>query len=110
MIFLMYKYILFLKPLCLTVTPKAYKESASCSTSTLKKRHRLLMEVSHQIGISKDSQVIQTAVMLKSFYYNQKSKVLENANVGVVEFSAEELVAFKADVGIPWNKLKTMTR
>ncbi|XP_065672288.1 uncharacterized protein LOC124815234 [Hydra vulgaris] len=99
------------RPLCLTVTPKAYKESASCSTSTLKKRNRLLMEeVSHQIGISKDSQVMQTAVMLKSFDYNQKRKILENANVGVVEFSAEELVAFKADVGIPWNKLKTMSR
>nr|XP_047141032.1 uncharacterized protein LOC124816065 [Hydra vulgaris] len=99
------------RPLCLTVTPKAYKESASCSISTLKKRHRLLMEeVNHQVGNSKDSQVMQAAVMLKSFDYCQKRKILQNANIGIVQLSAEELVAFKADVGIPWNKLKTMTR
>ncbi|XP_065680774.1 uncharacterized protein LOC136094729 [Hydra vulgaris] len=67
-------------------------------------------EVNHQVGNSKDSQVMQAAVMLKSFDDCQKRKILQNANIGIVQISAEELVAFKADVGIPWNKLKTMTR
>ncbi|XP_065669741.1 uncharacterized protein LOC136088822 isoform X2 [Hydra vulgaris] len=64
----------------------------------------------HQVGNSNDSQIIQTAVMLKSFDDNQKSKLLESAKIGIVEYTAEELVAFKADEGIPWNKLKTLTR
>ncbi|XP_065660921.1 uncharacterized protein LOC136084595 isoform X1 [Hydra vulgaris] len=64
----------------------------------------------HQVGNSNDSQIIQTAVMLKSFDDNQKSKLLESAKIGIVEYTAEELVSFKADVGIPWNKLKTLTR
>ncbi|XP_065665062.1 uncharacterized protein LOC105850185 isoform X2 [Hydra vulgaris] len=99
------------RPLCLTVMPKAYKESASCSGHTLRKRHKHLVDqANHQVGNSKDSLVVQTSVMLKSFDHNQKNKVLESAKIGVVEFSAEELVAFKANVGVPWNKLKTMTR
>ncbi|XP_065643210.1 uncharacterized protein LOC136074934 [Hydra vulgaris] len=89
------------RPICLTVTPKAYKESASCSSSTLRKRHRFLMEQSnHQVGNSNDSQIIQTAVMLKSFDDNQKSKLLESAKIGIIEYTAEELVAFKVDIGI----------
>ncbi|XP_065642258.1 uncharacterized protein LOC136073900 [Hydra vulgaris] len=75
------------RPLCLTVTPKAYKESASCSISTLKKRHRLLMEeVNHQVGNSKDSQVMQAAVMLKSFDNCKKEKFCKMLTLELFNF------------------------
>ncbi|XP_065675447.1 uncharacterized protein LOC136091667 [Hydra vulgaris] len=97
--------------LCFVSAPKAYKDSANCSNSSLRKRQKYLLEqFNHTAGSFQDSKVCQTAVMLKSYDNDEANKILNKANIGRVDLNAEEMVALKADMGITWNKLKTMAR
>ncbi|XP_065656336.1 uncharacterized protein LOC136081893 [Hydra vulgaris] len=48
--------------------------------------------------------------MLKSYDNDEANKILNKANIGRVDLNAEEMVALKADMGIPWNESKTMAR
>ena len=100
-----------LQPLCFVSAPKAYKDSANCSNSFLRKRQKYLLEqFNHTAGSSQDSKICQTAVMLKSYDNDEANNILNKANIGKVDLNAEEMVALKAAMGIPWNKLKTMAR
>ena len=48
--------------------------------------------------------------MLKSYDDEEANKILKKANIGTVDLNAEEMIALKADMGIPWNKFKNMAR
>ena len=59
---------------------------------------------------SKDSAIIQTGELLKSFGTEARQMILEKAHIKPAEIFAEGLVAMKTDLGIPWEKLKTISR
>ena len=61
-------------------------------------------------GESKGSLIQQTAVIIKSFCKEERQLVLQKANINAKEITPEEMVALKADMGVPWEKLKTMLR
>ena len=67
-------------------------------------------QFNYKAGSSQDSKICQTAVMLKSYDSDETNNILNKANIGKVDLNAEEMVALKADMGIPWNNLKTMAR
>ena len=57
-----------------------------------------------------DDQLKQTGQFLKSFDKDFRAKILYEANITYNSVSAEELVSLKAQLGIPWCKLMTMSR
>ena len=61
-------------------------------------------------GTSNTSLVEQTASLVKNFGENERQKILKKANISAVEITPEEMAALKANMGIPWEKLKTMSR
>ena len=48
--------------------------------------------------------------MLKSYDNEEAFKILKKANIGTMDLNVEKMIALKAGMGIPWNKLKTMAR
>ena len=60
-------------------------------------------------GSSKQSLMRQAGALLKSFR-EEREQILKEAKITSVQISAEAMVALKADMGIPWEKLKTMAR
>ena len=61
-------------------------------------------------GESTKSLVRQTASIIKSFAQEERNAILKKANISAVEITPEEMVALKSDMGIPWEKLKTVSR
>ena len=89
-------------------TPKAVKSSAECSKRTIQRRNNLLRK---QIEFATSSSPpLQTSYLVKSFGKSEQKELAENIGIGKVEITPEEMVALKAKLGIPWEKLKTMGR
>ena len=61
-------------------------------------------------GESKTSLLEQTASLIKVFSQEDRQDILRKAKISIIEITPEEMVALKADMGIPWEKLKTMSR
>ena len=61
-------------------------------------------------GTSTEAHAAQTGELLKSFEESQRQDILRMAKIGNSEITAEEMVALKADMGVPWTKLKIMSR
>lgn len=61
-------------------------------------------------GCSKDSQITQTAKLVKSFEGEEKEAILKKAKIATPEITAEQMIAMKIDIGIPWEKLKKLSR
>lgn len=52
----------------------------------------------------------QTSHLLKSFRHEDRIEILKNSNISSVAITPEAMVALKVDMGIPWEKMKTMAR
>ena len=101
----------FLQPLLMTPTPSAIKESASACTRTVQLRTRFLKnQMSMVSGHSEKSSIIQTGSLLKAFSREDRSEILKFGKIDPVMLDAEELVAMKAHLSLPWEKLKAMGR
>ena len=99
------------QPFVITSTPKAIKDSTKVSNKTLNNRKKLILDqMKTSSGESTGSLIKQTAVIIKSFGKEERQLVLEKANISAKEITSEEMVALKADMGVPWEKLKTMSR
>ena len=61
-------------------------------------------------GSSKDSMILQTGLLVKSFDVQERQTILNLANIERSHITAESLVAMKADLGMPWEKMKAMSR
>ena len=48
--------------------------------------------------------------MIKSFGKQERAEINKSSNIPNVEIGKQALVAMKVDLGIPWEKLKTMSR
>ena len=95
----------------LTSTPNAIKKGEDVVSRTIIKRNKFIMnQLQTSAGSSKASILVQTKKLIKSFNEDGRRYILIAANISPHEISAEEFVAMKADIGVPWEKLKTMAR
>lgn len=95
----------------LTSTPKPVKHTSCVSERTKRRRNSLLFGHLETIsGSTKQSTIIQAGSLLKRFSQNDRNDILKQANIVSYEIDEESLVAMKVDMGIPWQKLKTMAR
>lgn len=91
----------------LTSTPKAVKIS-DVSKRTLRNRNQFLK---NQLKItSGPDPVDQAANFVKSFRGEEQEDLMKKADLIVPSISAEQMVAIKVDTGIPWEKLKKLSR
>ena len=61
-------------------------------------------------GSTEASVSIQAGKMVKFFDEETRSSILKEANISSVDICPETMIAMKVDMGIPWEKLKTMSR
>ncbi|XP_065663350.1 uncharacterized protein LOC136085802 isoform X3 [Hydra vulgaris] len=98
------------RPVLFSLAPKAYVSSDQASTTTVRVRNasikRQLKVVS---GTSNDAICCQSSKLLNSFQAESKGLILDNLNTERVVISATNMVAMKADLCIPWEKLKTIS-
>ncbi|XP_047130965.1 V(D)J recombination-activating protein 1-like [Hydra vulgaris] len=99
------------RPIVFTQTPKAYVNSAQAAESTLRLRNtNILKHFETVAGNSCDSSISQTSKLLLSFEPDQRQSILSNTKLNHTKISANVMVAMKTDMGIPWEKLKVMSR
>ena len=61
-------------------------------------------------GSSEKGLIIQTSKIVKSFSEENRSEILKQANISPIEIDEKEMVALKVNLGIPWEKVKSMAR
>ena len=94
-----------------SVTPTAYKQSDDVTTKTLRKRTLQVKSALETASTSsKESMLLQTGLLVKSFDIQERKRILELAKIERSYINAENLVAMKADLGMPWDKMKAMSR
>ena len=95
----------------LTSTPQPNKNSDMACTRTIEKRNRFLRDqVKSTSGSTNGAFTTQTSQLLKSCEKETREDILKMANITHTSISPEEIVSMKAHLGIPWEKLKTMSR
>ena len=99
------------RPTVVSITPVACKPSNQVCTKTLRKRTLDLKNNLEMVaGSSKESTTLQTGLLLKSFDVEERQSILEISKIEKSYISADNLVAMKADLGMPWEKMKAMSR
>ncbi len=89
-------------------TPRV--ESSSASPRTLKRRSGELEQV--RDAISKGSSLEQLQHEVKALTKEDRQSLLQEASIadGAAAVSANDVLAMKADLAIPWNKLRILRR
>ena len=91
-----------------THTPKAIKPTEEASARTVQQRTKF---VKYQIDtVSCHSVLAQTGAILKSFTSTERKSILDLGNIAESWIDAEEVVAMKASLNLPWSKIKAMAR
>ena len=96
----------------LSSTPKAViKDSSKACKKTLSLRNKYLLDqIESCSGSSEKALIIQTSKIVKSFSEENRSQILKEANISPIEIDEKEIVALKVNLGIPWEKVKSMAR
>ena len=61
-------------------------------------------------GNSAESVTIQSEALLKSIPAEERQKILKAGKVNPASIGAEKFVAMKANLGLPWQKMRVMAR
>ena len=87
------------------------KDSSSVCGKTISRRNKV---IHHQLtkiaGNSNDAVATQTGQLFRSFDEETRSDILKTGDIPSVNISSKHMVAMKVDLGIPWEKLKTIAR
>ena len=90
-------------------TPIAYKDSSKISSKTLQRRSNFVKkELSVYSG--NDGTKKQAAHLIQSFGRGERENILKLASILPSEVDAKTMVTMKVDFGIPWEKLKNISR
>lgn len=99
----------YFQPLVLTSTPKGIKENVS--RRHLRRRTKFLHDqIFTTAGATKLSLLGQTSALVKRFPQAERETILKEAQLSSATITSEAMVALKADMGVPWEKMKTMAR
>ena len=95
----------------LTSTPMMEKPSDQACKRTVANRNKFLMNMMKTTsGETTNAMVSQTAKLIKSCDVEKRKAILKSAKIPSADIPENTLVAMKVDMGIPWEKLKTMSR
>ncbi|XP_065675300.1 uncharacterized protein LOC136091551 [Hydra vulgaris] len=98
------------RPVLFSSIPKAYVTSNEASNATVRERNAIVKRNIEVVsGPSNDAVCSQSSKLLISLPSETKEKILANSNIKVT-ISATKMVAMKADLCIPWEKLKNISR
>ena len=108
--YISYKHsISYFQHLVLSSTPIAYKDSSKVSSKTLQRRSNFVKkELSVYSG--NDGTKKQAAHLIQSFGRGERENILKLASILPSEVDAKTMVTMKVDFGIPWEKLKNISR
>ena len=93
-----------------TPTPAALKDSTEVSKRTIQRRSKFLKEQINFVSGSAKATSLQTGAIIKSMTTDKREEILKMGNIKSVEIDAEKMVAMKAHLGLPWEKMKVMAR
>ena len=92
----------------LTPTPKPKKKSSFVCERTIQRRNLFLK---NQIKTSSGgATAFQTGELLKTLSKVERMEILKKGGIDSPHIDAEKLVAMKSDLGLSWEKMKTMAR
>ena len=87
------------------------KTSDKATPRTISRRNNYLASQFASVSGDNDSALsVQTSKLLKSFDQTDRKDILVQAGLVAPEIDAGKMVAMKVDLGIPWEKLKTMAK
>ena len=94
-----------------TSTPKPIKGSENTSSKTVSRRNKFLMgQLSNTCGNTEKTSVVQNSKLLKSFEEDHRKHILMKTGIVEADIALKKLVAMKAEIGIPWEKVKCVVR
>lgn len=89
--------------------PSPRVSTESVTTKTVKQRSFQLSSIQKSISGGESSERIQLQSEIKLLSTEDREKLLDDIGIHS-ETSAEQGLALKADLSIPWNKLRVMRR
>lgn len=93
----------------MTSTPKAIIQNEEAGKRTLQRKHPIFKKQIAKSSCSSEAAFNRHVEMLmKTLNRDQRSQVLKSAKISLIEIGAEEMVAIKVDLGIPWKTLKNL--
>ena len=95
----------------MTHTPQPIKESTNVHKRTLQLRNKFLKDqISMACGGSQQASTKQTGILFKSFTPEIRQEILKSGEIKPIEIQAEQLVSMKANLSLPWEKMKVLGR
>ena len=108
--YISYKHsISYFQHLVLSSTPIAYKDSSKVSSKTLQRRSNFVKK-ELSVCSGNDGTKKQAAHLIQSFGRGERENILKLANILPSVVHAETVVAMKVELGVPWEKLKNISR
>ena len=99
------------RPNIISLSTAAFKESENVSKKTLRRRTIQMQDSLGAVaGSSRESMMLQTGLLVKTFNLDERKNILEMAKIERSFIDAESVVAMKADLSMPWEKMKAMSR
>ena len=95
------------QPLTLIQVPACRKTSTEASQQTVLRRSHHLAQVGE--SISGGASIIQLQSEMRCLSKEERQEVLKNANLPIV-IPTEHVLAMKADLSLPWAKLRVISR
>ena len=95
------------QPLTLMRVPKATVPTSKASAKTVARRNQALHQLRDTISGGDSSSQMQEEI--RSLSKGERQKILKEANL-TIDIPPEHGVAMKADLALPWNKLRILRR
>lgn len=109
-IYMLYMYIyytLYLQPLSLVKLTSSTVPSSKCSKETIRRRSSEIEMIRDQLSMGDSS--VQMGTEIRVLPKDERERIMKEANF-TVTIPPEQGLAMKANLNIPWNKLRTMRR
>ena len=101
-----FKVVIHSQPLTLMRVPKATVPTSKASAKTVARRNQALHQLRDTISGGDSSSQMQEICSLSK---GEWQKILKEANL-TIDIPPEHGVAMKADLALPWNKLRILRR
>ena len=100
-----------MQPLCYTRIAHARVTSEEALPRTLHQRSKLLADICHKVSGGREASARAQLAHEISQNKDERNELLREAGIAVPHQAvAEEVLAMKVDLAIPWNKLRNIRR
>ena len=91
----------------LTPTPVANKSSTSAFKRTIQRRNVFIKD---QLQSTSKDLVAQAGFFMKSLGLQERQLLINEAGIKPSHIEASEMVAMKSNLGLSWERMKTLVR